>query len=336
MSRVFILLCFLLTLVACSPRGLITMISDDVPEPPGATLQTVFIASNRQVGTDGTYQLFDQRFGEVRAPVMRYGRIDISIPPIHNEGQIEWPADQSPDPAKHFVARSGERYTDRRAFLRALPNPGGREDVVLFVHGFNVNNAEAIYRLAQIAHDFESESPVISFSWPSAGDARGYVYDRDSVIFARDDLETLLTDLSADGRRVLIVAHSMGGQLVMETLRQISISGNGSLLSTLEGVALISPDIDEDVFVRQAQRIHPFPQPFMVMVSRNDRALGLSALMTGTPSRVGSLDDPKRLAELPVEIIDLSDIEGGDRSGHSTAFTAPAAIRLLRSLAPDL
>jgi esterase/lipase superfamily enzyme len=299
-------------------------------------LQTVFIATDRHLGAEGPDVLGNQVFGAARAPDLRYGRIDISIPPTHVEGQIEWPGSQRPDPARHFVARGGERYADQQAFVNALPRVGGRSDVVLFVHGYNVNNAEAVYRLAQIAHDFDAQSPVISFSWPSAGDARGYVYDRDSVIFARDDLETLLTGLAADDRRVMLVAHSMGGQLAMEALRQMSIGGKGAALDRLLGVVLISPDIDEDVFVRQARRIHPFPQPFMVMISRNDRALGLAAFLTGTPSRVGSLNDPGRLAGLPLEIIDLSNIEGGDRTGHMTAFTAPAAIELLRRLAPDL
>ena len=129
-----------------------------------------------------------------------------------------------------------------------------------------------------------------------------------------------------------IIAHSMGGQLVMETLRQMAISGRGQALRHVSGVALISPDIDEDVFKRQASRIAPFPQPFMIMVSSNDRVLELSALLTGKPARLGSIEDPARLAPLPVEVIDLSNIAGGDRVGHSTAFTAPAAIRLLRDL----
>ena len=336
MTRIVFLFCLTMTLVACAPRGVITLIADTVPQASGTTLQTVFIASNRHMESDDPDDFGDQSFGEVRAPVMRYGQLDISIPPIHVEGQIEWPGHAAPDPELHFVARSGQRFADQTAFLKALPRPKGRPDVVLFVHGFNVNNAEAIYRLAQIAHDYETQSPVISFSWPSAGDARGYVYDRDSVIFARDDLEMLLTGLSDADRSVLVVAHSMGSQLVMETLRQLSISGKGRVLNNLSGVALISPDIDEDVFVRQAMRITPFPQPFTVIVSRNDKALSLSALLTGTPTRLGTLDDPGRLAGLPIEIIDLSDVEGGDRSGHSTAFTAPAAIRLLRDLAPDL
>lgn len=322
-----------LVLVGCGPRGFITLVPTAKTDAVEATVQTVFIATDRRIEGTGPDGLIEQRFGEARDPHLRFGRIDISVPPVHVPGQIEWPGNRPPDPELHFVARAGTRYANEHAFFRDIPR-GDTGTVVLFVHGFNVNNAEAIYRLAQIAHDYKTETPVVSFSWPSAGDARGYVYDRDSVIFARDDLETLLVGLARDGRRTVILAHSMGGQLVMETLRQMSISGKGDALRPIDGVALISPDIDEDVFLRQAKRITPFPQPFMLMVSKRDKALGLAALITGKPSRLGSIEDPSRLEGLPIEIIDLSDIEGGDRAGHSTAFTAPAAIRLLQDLGP--
>lgn len=300
---------------------------------PGAVIQPVFIATNRIPADESQGRLFEQRFGETRDPNLRYARLDISIPPGHLPGQIEWPGSKPPDPLEHFVVQRERRYDSGAQFISDLDSvgQGGPREVVLFVHGYNVNNAEAAYRLAQIAHDFDARLPVIAYSWPSAGSPRGYVYDRDSVIFSRDGLEQLLTSLTAQ-RRVLIVAHSMGSQLVMETLRQMSISGKGSVLSRLSGVALISPDIDEDVFIQQARRISPFPEPFMLMVSSNDRILNVSAFITGKPNRLGSIQNPERLKGLPVDVIDLSNIEGGDMIGHSTAFTAPAAITLLRDL----
>lgn len=327
MTRAIFILCVSTLLAACAARGVITVVPG---EGRGATVQSVFIATNRNPAANGSTGLFRQEFGESRDDMLRYARIDVSIPSDHVPGQIEWPGSQKPDPTRHFVTRAEQRFAGPSGFLADL----GAQDVVLFVHGFNVNNAEAVYRLAQIAHDFEAKSPVIAYSWPSAGSPRGYAYDRDSVIFSRDDLEILLTELTQGRRSVTVIAHSMGSQLVMETFRQMSISGAQDALDNIAGVALISPDIDEDVFVRQAQRIKPFPEPFMLLVSTRDRVLNLSALLTGKPNRLGSIQDPSRLGDLPVKVVDLSDIEGGDFSGHSTAFTAPAAIALLRDLSP--
>lgn len=319
MMRYLVLIC-LCFVASCAPRGAFVMASGDA-----GTVQAVFVATNRYA-PDGAGQA---GLGVTRDARLRFGRVDISIPPGHKMGRIEWPGQGAPDPARHFVAVGEAEYGSEAALLEAF---GPAPEVVLFVHGYNVNHAEAVYRLAQIAHDFDADLPVIAYSWPSAGNPRGYVHDRDSVIFSRDGLERLLEALTGDGRRVLLVGHSMGSQLVMEVLRQLSISGRGAVLDGLSGVALISPDIDNEVFVQQARRIRPFPEPFMLVTSARDRILGLSAWLSVSPVRLGAIRDTEGLGGLPVSIVDLSEIEGGDAGGHSTAFTAPAAIRLLQTL----
>ncbi len=329
-----LLISAILLLAACAPRGTISLVEG--AHVPGAVVQPVFVATNRNRQGTGRDTVVHQTFGDARNNRMSYGRFDLSIPASHQVGQIEWPGNARPDPARHIVGVGGEVYADRHAFisdLRAKAGPAG--EIVVSVHGYNVNIAEAIYRLGQVAHDYDASVPVVAFSWPSSGSTQGYVYDRDSVIFTRDALEDFLTALQDQGGfRITIVAHSMGTQLVMETLRQMSIGGRGRYIQALQGVALISPDIDEDVFVAQAARISPFPQPFVVMASSRDRVLGLSAFLTGRSQRLGSISDPEKLAGLPIRLIDLSQFEGGVASGHSTAFTAPAAIAALRELEP--
>lgn len=335
-NGLFILwLCLLLA--GCAPRGEIA----HVPLAVGgeAAMRRVFVATNRNLAPDGDLNLVRQNFGAPRSRELRYGWADVSIPPTHQQGEIEWPGRAKPDPRRHFVTRDGGPYpgdaaTARDAFLDGLTaaSQPGRKDVVVFVHGFNVNNAEAVYRVAQVSHDFDAQIPVVLYSWASAGKVRGYVYDRDSVIYSRDGLEKVLTDLADDGWRITLVAHSMGSHLTIETLRQAAISGNTKALKALRGVALISPDIDEDVFIQQASRIKPFPEPFLVLVSSADSALSASAWLTGKQWRLGSMQDKTRLAGLPVDIVDLTEFTGGDKHKHNTAFTAPAAIKLLYKL----
>ncbi|MGK5643612.1 alpha/beta hydrolase, partial [Streptomyces sp. URMC 126] len=76
---------------------------------------------------------------------------------------------------------------------------------------------EAILRHAQMAHDFGTPGPHITFSWPSAAQPLGYVRDHDSINIARDDLEELLIDLAQGNRDIVLLGHSMGSQLVVET-----------------------------------------------------------------------------------------------------------------------
>lgn len=327
-----LILGLMMVLAACSARGTFSYLP--LPAAQNEEIEKIYVATNRNSYVVDDLELVRQQFGDRRTPDVRFGRVDISIPPVHELGQIEWPKGGRPDAAKHFVVRAGTSYDSAGAFRRAFraERGPGRDKVFLFVHGFNVNISEALYRLAQMSHDFEADVPAVAYSWASAGDPKGYVYDRDSVMFSRDGLESVIELLVNDGWDINLVAHSMGSQLVMETLRQMSIAGKHRVLHGVKDLVLVSPDIDEDVFVQQAKRIKPLPQSTTLLVSTRDRALGLSAVLTGKQGRLGSIRDKSLLDGLPVEVVDLSDIKGGDRGAHSTAFTSPVAIRLLRRM----
>ena len=79
----------------------------------------------------------------------------------------------------------------RRAKRRAL----------IFVHGFNNTFAEGLYRIAQLSHDLDLPRVTVHYSWPSAGQALGYVHDRDSALYARDGFEACSTRSWPPGRR---------------------------------------------------------------------------------------------------------------------------------------
>jgi esterase/lipase superfamily enzyme len=318
----------LLILTACSERGVVAL-SDAAPEV--GTVRTVFMATNRAPVEGPT------RFDFVRSPETSFGLYDISIPPVHESGQIEWPGRKTPDPARHFVTRSETRFTGAGPFSTALRDhlraraPRDR-DVVVFVHGYNNTFAEGLYRLAQMSHDLQMPGTVVSFGWPSVGNPLGYAYDRDSAIFSRDNLHDLLRVVSAAGaRRITIVAHSMGSFLTMETLRQVHIANDTAVERKIEGVVLMSPDIDIEVFQSQARSIETLPQPFIVFTSRRDRALRLSALLTGRDTRLGNIGTAEDVADFEVTLVDVSQFRG-DRLAHFTVGTSPALISLLNSL----
>ena len=323
----------LISLMACTPANTIAYLPGEVEV--GQTLQTVFIATNRIEPVEDYIGNRHRSLGGERGESLRLGWADVSIPPTHQTGEIEWAPRNNPDPDRHFVVRGGDEFESSAAFIRALQDaaPRGDREVVLYVHGYNTNFARVLHRVAQVAHDYDEDVPVIAFSWPSAGTVDGYVYDRDSVVFSRDDLEDLLVMLDRAGRDITLIGHSMGTQLVMETLRQMSIGDNRSVLRDIESVILASPDIDPEVFRRQAARVEPFPEEFVIMTSTNDEALALSAWLTGKPRRLGSLEDASELGDLPVEVIDLTEFSrGGDGLAHNTSTTSPEAIAMLRAL----
>lgn len=316
-------------LAGCEQRGTVRV----APEARGlGTVEQVFIGTTR--GFDAATA---EPFGKVRQGKVRFARVDVSIPPKREVGEIDWPAKgRAPDPLTEFVAVDQDIYSGADAFradLRAAlrREKGGAGDALIFVHGFNNTFAEGTYRLAQLGHDLKVQGVLVHYSWPSRANALGYVYDRDSALFARDGLERLIGEVEAAGaRNVIVVAHSMGSALVMETLRQMAIAGNHKALSRIKGVILMSPDIDVDIFHEQAARIGKLPQPFIIFTSKKDRALALSARLTGQRDKLGNLDDPSELGDLKVTLVDTTAFSIG--SGHFNVGNSPALLNILGNI----
>ena len=324
-KRILIVIC-LSAVVACSPRGEITLLPDAAQV---GKVRNIYIGTTRGVDADG-------RFNNRREMGVTFHRYDISVPPHHKTGEITWPR-RKPDPQNAFYTTGFEHFpgaggfvTDLSKALRKLPK--GRREVVVFVHGFNTNFAEGLYRFAQLSNDLDLPNPTVHYSWPSLAKPLGYEYDRDSALFARDGLEKLLKTVKAAGAdRILLVGHSMGAFLTVETLRQMAISDNYELSKMLAGVVLVSPDIDVELFRQQTVRIKPIPQPFVIFTSQKDRALRLSALLTGSRKRLGNVTDIAVLGGLQVTVIDVTEYSDSF-IGHFTEATSPALVKILKRL----
>ena len=172
------------------------------------------------------------------------------------------------DIEEDFVVTQADQFRDATAFragLRAAvaAQPAEAREVMVFVHGFNNTFADGLYRTAQIRHDFEIPGVAVHYSWPSLSLPFGYAYDRDSALFARDGLEQVLREIARTGsHNMVLVAHSVGSELLMESLRQLRIAGAHDIIDRISGVVLMSPDIDVQVFRSQAARLSPLPEPF--------------------------------------------------------------------------
>jgi esterase/lipase superfamily enzyme len=318
--RRFLILGVLIVLSACAPRGIMTVVPPDTV--PGPTT-SVFVGSTRMLAANGTY-------GPERFEGMNYGRFDISVPPVRQAGEINWPKRANkPNVTTDFLTTQRVFHPDGAAFRSDLSkalNARGKT-AIIYVHGYNNTFTEGLYRIAQLSHDLNVPGVAVHYSWPSAAEPLGYIYDRDSALFARDGLERLIRDVAAAGaQRITLVSHSMGGALVMEALRQIDLR-DGRILRQIDGVILISPDIDVDVFRSQALSIGELPQPFVIFGSGKDSVLRLSSLITGQNGRVGSMDDVTRVADLNVTYLDVAAFSSGN--GHFVAGTSEALLLLL-------
>lgn len=314
----------LVVLAACTPRPVLA------PFPQGVELgetAKVFTATNRALGATGP--------GPARSDVMSYAQTTIAIPPQRSLGQIVTPRRRAADPNVDFLVAGSRRLADATGFEGALrrelrSRPASERDILIYVHGFNNTFAEGVLRMAQLTHDLDLNATPIHFAWPSAANPLGYERDRGSALFSRDALEGVITSAKGAGaRRIIIIAHSMGSFLTMETLRQMDIAKPGRVGRDVHGVVLISPDIDVAVFRTQARRIKKLPDVFAIFVSEHDRALQLSARLTGEPNRLGTLNDPAEIADLSVTIVNVSRFATGNGLGHFVPGTSPELIEIL-------
>lgn len=318
-----------LAIAACAPRGDIVMV------PAGAAIpatRPIFVATAR-----GTETGTDTGYSRSRSEETRFARLDISIPPLRESGSLDLPrSDRRADPATEFLVAKEDTFQSAKGFRASLADalraqPDGSREAVIFVHGFNTTYAEGAYRTAQLAQDLNLPGVMVHYAWPSRAQPLAYAYDRDSALFSRDGFEVLLKEVAAAGAdRIVILAHSMGGALTMETLRQLVIAGDRQVMPRIGGVVLMSPDLDVDVFRAQAKRIGKLPQPFVIFTSRKDRALNLAARLSGEAVRLGNLGDPSLVADLDVTLVEVGAYSAG--LGHFTAGTSPALLGVLNQI----
>ncbi len=314
-------------LTACAPRG---EISFGAPVPQ-ASVHDIWIANFRATAPPA-----EGDRSPPRPTTLQFEKAEVSVPPSHSTGQIEWPR-STPNAATDFVTLSAETFASPVRFAQALAQSekAVTGETFVYVHGYNYTHGEAVYQAAQIVHDYEVPSPMVLFSWPSAAAPVGYLYDRDSALIARDQLEQVLVALTREqGRKVTLLGHSMGNLLIMETLRQIELSGSLNIAEKIDALIMVSPDIDGELFYTQARRIGQLPNRSVIIAARQDSALRLSARLTGRENRLGSATDRRAVRDLPVVVIDASDLADGGNN-HSIGLTSPAAIAILKNVDPD-
>ncbi len=212
---------------------------------------------------------------------------------------------------------------------RLASRPPAQREVFVFVHGYNNNFAEGLFRNAQIVHDYDIGSVPIHFSWASAASFTRYLYDRDSAFIARTGLAKTLELVSkTNANGIVLVGHSMGAVVIMEALRTLSLEKRQDVLKRIKGVLLAAPDLDPDLFRSQIADINPLPQPFTIVVSRRDFALDISRRLAGGEPRIGSGHDIAFLQKKNVQVLDISQVDSG---GHSVFASSNTLIKLLGS-----
>ena len=227
----------------------------------------------------------------------------------------------------------GDWSLDRIELLQQADDLGqmtSGHDVLIYVHGFNQTFESAVLDAARLSDGIRFRGDTMVFSWPSRAKLLDYGYDRDSAMWSRDALETILVELTARPAvgRVNIVAHSVGTMLAMEALRQLYAERGDAAAERIGAVIFASPDIDMDVFASSIRHIGPLARKIIVITATNDRALAISRWMAGGMTRVGSAEKSK-LQQLGLRVLDASE-EGWGLINHDLFLSNSEVRQLIR------
>ncbi|HEV7357009.1 MAG TPA: alpha/beta hydrolase [Steroidobacteraceae bacterium] len=284
----------------------------------------VFYGTNRaRTGALKPSQFYGKARGE-----LEYGYLDVTIPRIHQEAQLEtepkWVEYTfMADPAAlraQYVLLDKVTPLEMREFTRALHQQISEsrfKDVFIFVHGFNNTFEEAARRAAQMAYDLDFDGTPMLYSWPSQGSATAYAIDEAAVgISGRrlsDFLETVVAQSGA--QRIHLIAHSMGNRALIEALQTYLAKRAPDNRQHIFGqIVFTAPDVDRDYFTDAIQSLSGAAERITLYASDNDYALRSSQFLHGAPRAGTAGDIILKLAG--VDSIDMSSVPA-DSLGHS-------------------
>ena len=215
------------------------------------------------------------------------------------------------------------------------------KDVYIFVHGVKTGFEGSVTTIAQLWHFLGRQGVAIAYSWPAGGRGllRGYNYDYNSSEFTVYHLKQTLRAIALfpEVRRIHIIAHSRGTDVVISAVRELHLETAGAGRSTREvfklgTLALAAPDLDVDVVIQRAvtARLGLVPERTVMYICEKDEALGLSRFLFGS-MRLGKLQPnvftPEELAALraskTVAIIDAR-LQKPGSFGHNYFYSNPA------------
>jgi esterase/lipase superfamily enzyme len=321
-------------LAACTrPPDLIGIDNPDVPveSVPDLTRHQIFIATTRQAS-----EVTSTFFSSGRAPDVGLASVVVTVPPNHVVAELERPTRLPPDPRTEFTVVDPVVYGADTAFIAEVRRelarrPVGQRRLLLFVHGYNTTTSDAILRLAQFVEDTGFEGVPVLFTWASAASVSRYVYDLNSALVARSEVQDVVGILERTGaENVEVFAHSMGTFLTMEALVDGAQTGRlNRRASSINHIVLASPDIDLDLFRKQLGALPlSIREKIYLLISKDDGALRASRLVAGGVPRVGAAD-AEELEKLGVTVIDLSEIDDSTSGSHSKFAGSPEVVRIL-------
>jgi esterase/lipase superfamily enzyme len=280
----------------------------------------LFWGTNREISGDDAEILFSNR----RA-ALQYGSIEVSVPTNRAQGSIPRPGALDFRGARdgvHMILRPAASLGGS-GFGGALESrlaDDGAEEMFVFIHGHAVTFAQAALQTAQLAVDLDLRAGAAFFSWPNGHSVASYQVSQNAVPLSVRALENFLETVAqeASGKRVHLIAHSMGARVLLGALERLAARGAFGGGPLFGEIVWASPDVDADYFGEALRDLPPVAAGMTAYMSRHDRALQLSSVLGGNFPRAGQSAPLAAIAELVVAV-DTSDVTSGIGHGDFAA-----------------
>ncbi len=253
---------------------------------------------------------------------LSWGKCVVSVPSDRRLGAVPEPKDilgfeGVVDPEQHFILLDEKELSVDAIFdaVREEEKSNSPDELLVFVHGFNVPFESAAKRTAQLKVDLRIDGPAFLFSWPSYGREVLYTWDEDNAEASVTACEQMLRELSKrfPSSKTHVIAHSMGSRIVMEALCRFH-KQTRSAPPRIDTLIIAAPDVDRRKFaIDMADIVKNTNIPLTLYASSKDWALTLS-YMANKNYRLGHASPELVIAD-GMETIDASRIDT-DFLGH--------------------
>ncbi|EEX39706.1 lipoprotein putative [Vibrio furnissii CIP 102972] len=286
---------------------------------PNHVVMDVYYATDRQ-RVDNTEN--NTSFGTRRSKDITYGVAEVSIPKGHKIGEIErpayWKLEFSEDPDDHLMLRKTEILNKSLYFNRLRSQFVDSENLLIFIHGYNVSFEDAALRTAQIAYDLSFKGAPVFYSWPSQAKEKSYMTDENNIRWSQGNIKNFITQVleKTTSQNIYLIAHSMGTRALTQAYLDV-MDDIPSAKSRIKEIILAAPDIDADLFKKDiAPKMVSKNSSVTLYVSSTDVALMMSKTIHGGYSRAGYSGGEPVIVE-GIDTIDVTNVGVGFLN-HST------------------
>ncbi|NKB32615.1 MAG: alpha/beta hydrolase [Pseudomonadales bacterium] len=230
------------------------------------------------------------KFGLERESFIHYGYCDVLIPQNHKIGQVSdsWLKRWFWTGERNTLSIESRESLSTQSFFATLQEvykslPDYEDNLLVFLHGYNVDFDRAAIRAAQLGVDLGVSGTTAFFSWPSKGSYKGYSYmaDEASIEASEAAIAEFLIGLSeqSGAKRIHIIAHSMGNRGILRAFNSMLQDVQKKIGKKIDQIFLAAPDVDSAVFENLAKAYDAVSNRATMYVSAKDMALWGSSIL---------------------------------------------------------